>query len=415
MQVHEPVANEVLPPHYDDGSTHTSNRAPSDTQCSSVPAPRAPVPPLPSETIGMTPLDPPRDPPHETRPPLTAKQAAIAIQTSLQTTGSVPLGMGALLIQAKDTFCVRLWLIDNSGSMQTVHTGTCDTRWESVRSGLCRHAELLHSAGMLTRIVFLHPPRNGAPDSITLGQGDVAASRQGLAAFKAGLQAVPGGVGNICNAIDQLGGAVSQLAGRSARGEHPCNPRMCIAVRIVTDDVTCDGDLRDALRNLQQHATVWPVVQLCGRIDDVEHCAEWHDLNARVDIDLDVVWQGSEEARRMRASNAWLCYCDTLHCLRLVGSPERRLALIGKGQLCPTDALMLASLILGRADSIGRHIEIGAYDKAHSELAEAATGSPSTTCLSSGVVQPPVCARSLAVVHGHNTRYGAAACRCSLS
>ena len=90
-----------------------------------------------------------------------------------------------------------------------------------------------------------------------------------------------------------------------------------IAVLIImTDCESTDGNLIDVLRRLEG-LPLQIIIRICS---DESHITEyWQNINAQLDLDIDVLGQVKSEALIVVENNSWLTYGEALHRLREFG------------------------------------------------------------------------------------------------
>ena len=86
-----------------------------------------------------------------------------------------------------------------------------------------------------------------------------------------------------------------------------------VKVIIATDGEASDGNLADAMRPLK-NLPVWIVVRLCTSVSSINNY--WAEIDAELELNMDVIQNHRSEAKEIRGFNPWLNYTEPLHRLR---------------------------------------------------------------------------------------------------
>lgn len=231
-----------------------------------------------------------------------------------------PPGLVDAVVRSRATFAHRYWIVDNSGSMasadgQRLVTGVGNpgklvrcTRWEEAVDMLHFHAALAAALAAPTTFMLLNPPANGAPQTI------VVADAQSASTLHTSLAAGPGGLTPLCQAVRNVATAVlaDEHAIRAAGRR--------VVVVILSDGLPSDGDLALALAPLAR-LPVWLVVRLC--CDEQPVLDFWSNVDASLEIEMDVLDDLRGEAAECAKKNGWLAYGPALHRLREWGIQDK--------------------------------------------------------------------------------------------
>merc|ERR1719502_728917 len=296
-------------------------------------------------------------------PPCVARSRSLNF---LESQG-MPDGINRLYVKSCDLFAQRIWIIDNSGSMQTTdgkrvvrsadgrETVTQTSRWAELGDTLLWHASNAAHLGAPTELRLINPPGNGSPQVLQVGAGgDVAAE---IGAVRGMIASAPTGRTPLCDQIRLVCQHVETMA-----------PQLCaqgqrVVVVIASDGAATDGDVAAAMRPLQR-LPVWVVVRLCT--DDERVVSYWNNIDDNLEIDMDVLDDVHGEALEVTQHNAWLTYGSALHRLREWGCTERVFDLLDEKPLGVTEMRELVELILGRsaADVPDPQLDYSAFEAA---------------------------------------------------
>jgi len=266
----------------------------------------------------------------------------------LQSLG-VPSGVAEELKASVQSFPLRIFVVDNSGSMSTpdghrLHqnrngsqTFVNCTRWAELAESLRWHATLAARLGARTEFRLLNPPGNGAPQVVVTGLGEPDAE---IAAMDRVLSSGPTGRTPLCEQVREVVREVEAMApALRASGR-----RVCLV--IASDGAATDGDIQAAMRPLQR-LPVWVVVRLCT--DDAGVVDYWNGVDEDLELDMDVLDDHAGEAAEVCRLNPWLTYGLALHRLREFGCMSKVLDLLDERRLNASEALAVIRLVLGSA------------------------------------------------------------------
>ena len=279
----------------------------------------------------------------------------------------IPSGLARLAHDEAARVGVRIFLLDNSGSTNTMdghvlsggRLRTC-TRWEEIRE-MARSACALGAAtGVPCEFHLLNPLRGR---HAFFGRGDEAVAVEGVdwvrtAGGRSDARAldsfldkvVPQGVTPLAERLRTLRPRFDAFAAETAG-------RGALAFLVIaTDGAPTPRDSGSPtpaaaaaalgeLRALTAALPVRLVVRLCT--DEDEAVSFWNGADAETELPLDVLDDLTSEAREVRsAGNGWFAYTPALHMLRESGTLVGLLDLLDERALRPGEAATLASLLL---------------------------------------------------------------------
>lgn len=271
-----------------------------------------------------------------------------------------PPGLIAQLEASCQTFPVRFFVLDNSGSMGSgdgtrvvsnsngKHRTISVTRWDELCDCVSRVAalsrvlgvrsdfQLLNRTGRTPQLMTLEPA--GAPSTSYIRKIGETVDANRLAAEVRSV--CPSGGTPLTEAVERI---ISQLepAARQmrARGQQA-------VVTLMTDGLPNDkASFERALRRLQA-LPVWLVVRLCTDASSV--VAYWDELDKCLEASLEVLDDEAGEASEVSSKNPWLTYGHPLHAARTFGLSHRLFDMLDEQRLMPTQVKSLCELLLGQ-------------------------------------------------------------------
>jgi hypothetical protein len=250
-------------------------------------------------------------------------------------------GLATSLATTIKSFPLRIWVVDNSGSMQTtdghrfvetrrtqdVKVVGC-SRWNEIKDCVEYHAQMAAALEAPTAFRMLNDPACG-PGSQQFGIAEDSLEPRVVQeevdrAITIMKTAQPGGVTPLIQHIEDIRRSVAEL-------EPQLRADGCrVAIILATDGLPTDERgyggaaiqqrFLEALRTLEG-LPVWVVVRLCT---DVEKVVEFYnDLDGQLELSLEVLDDFLEEAQEVHEFNPWLNYALPLHRLREMGYHNR--------------------------------------------------------------------------------------------
>lgn len=147
-------------------------------------------------------------------------------------------------------------------------------------------------------------------EAVLVGLGSSKDGGAALTRIKSLMDEVPRGETPICK---QIKAVVEQV--KAIEAELLSTGSIVLLV-ILTDGISTDGNIVDALRALEGLP-----VQIIVRVssDESDTIEYWHDVNANIDIDTVVLDELECEGTQIFDNNSWLAYGDALHRAREYG------------------------------------------------------------------------------------------------
>lgn len=258
------------------------------------------------------------------------------------------IGLARTLIKNTDDFPARIWLVDNSASMNSADghrvvqntdhkvSNICCTRWEEVTATLMWHASFSIKMEAPTAVRLIQAPSMGFPQQVGIASAVNVEESADLSRLAQMLHQQPAGGGG--GPLPHLLEIVHTCLKSSTRllGRHKS-----LAILYVTDRLPVDEDGREGEHattrfletlNLLQGSSVFVVIRLST--DDQRVVDFYNDLDRRMDavtkqpklygedcisghnLHLDVLDDFVSEAAAVHEHNPWLNYAYPLHLCR---------------------------------------------------------------------------------------------------
>ncbi|KAL3804363.1 hypothetical protein HJC23_011291 [Cyclotella cryptica] len=250
-------------------------------------------------------------------------------------------GLALSLAQTIRTYPLRIWVVDNSGSMQNtdghrfvetkssrdVKVVSC-SRWDEIRDCITYHAQMAAALEAPTTFRMLNDPAVG-PNSQQFGIAETSLDQNVIQgevhrAVEIMKMAQPGGVTPLVEHILDIQQCVAELAPKlRADG---CRVVIVLATDgLPTDDRGYGGSaiqqqFVQALRGLEG-LPVWLVIRLCT--DEEQVVNFYNELDGQLELSLEVLDDFLGEANEVHEHNPWLNYALPLHRLREMGYQHR--------------------------------------------------------------------------------------------
>ena len=250
-------------------------------------------------------------------------------------------GLMNCLFKSCDKIPIRFYIVDDSGSMnqsdgqrilgvgkdQKLVNGS---RWSELMDCIYFAADLAEEIGAPTEFRLL----NGS-DPVMVGLKDDNA--EGLAFLKEVCSEDPAGQTPLCyhvrGVVDAIRTIEDSLRKKGQRA----------AVIICSDGESTDGDVASALKPLEDLPAL-AVVRLCT--NDKPVCDYWDGIDRKLELEMDVIADITEEATQVYQYNPWLTFSLPMHRMREFGASSKDMDLIDERLLSPEQMLSVVSVVL---------------------------------------------------------------------
>ena len=273
-------------------------------------------------------------------------------------------GLAKSLSDNKTNFPLRIWILDNSGSMQVAdghrlvrtnnqshHLRIVDsTRWEELKDCAQYHIQMAALLEAPTTFRLLNNP--GA--SVGPGQFDIAQMGRDMiqaevsSAIQVMTKARPSGVTPLTHHIREIHETITAM--QSTLDEEGKR----VVVVIATDGLPTDNhgngsqyakdEFEESLRALEG-LPVWIVIRLCT--DEEEVVNFYNELDAILELNLDVLDDFVAEAEEVYEHNKWLNYALPLHRMREMGYYDRAFDTLDERTLTMGEMRDFCALLFG--------------------------------------------------------------------
>jgi hypothetical protein len=274
-------------------------------------------------------------------------------------------GLAQALTVNKQAFALSIWIIDNSGSMQTrdghrfveqkrnqgdLKFVEC-TRWAEMQQTVDYHAQMAALLKAPTVFRMLNDPgRIAGPQQFGIAEhGDNSNIDDELAvALSVMSNSQPGGVTPLTSHLHEIRQNIAQL-----EPELRQNGTM-VALVLATDGLPTDsqGYSNSMVRQQFVHALrslgdlpIWIVVRLCTDEDEVVEF--WNSLDSQLELRLDILDDFISEAKEVHDCNKWLNYGLPLHRMREMGFHHTIFDLLDERKLSKDELRDFCKILFG--------------------------------------------------------------------
>uniref|UniRef100_A0A7S1B8Y3 VWFA domain-containing protein n=1 Tax=Corethron hystrix TaxID=216773 RepID=A0A7S1B8Y3_9STRA len=318
------------------------------------------------------------------------RQESARIQDSEEKTTTLrkqgfPEGLVNALTTNILSFPLRIWVVDNSGSMQIGDgnriTGDQHklkfikgTRWHEIQDCVMYHSEM---AGLLEAPTVFR----------MLNDPGYAVGPQQFSIAEKGKECIPDEMTQIRNTLHKCRpGGVTPLTGHlrkirsNIEGMAPSlrSEGKRVAVIIATDGIPTDGvgyqsdstrsEFVNALRGLEG-LPVWVVIRLCT--DEEAVVDFYNEIDEQLELNIDVLDDFVGEAAEVYQHNKWLNYALPLHRCREMGFHDRLFDLLDEHTFTAAEVRDFCALLFGSEnfeDLPDPNIDWDAFKKALKKL-----------------------------------------------
>jgi hypothetical protein len=298
-------------------------------------------------------------------------------------------GLATSLAETIRTYPLRIWVVDNSGSMQQtdghrfvetsssrdVKVVSC-SRWDEIKDCIIYHAQLALCLESPTTFRMLNDPAVGANSQqfgIAMESLDGAVLQSEMARVRDIIgRTQPSGVTPLIEHILDIQQSVTEMAPKlRADG---CRVVIILATDgLPTDERGYGGkDIQQqfvqALRGLEG-LPVWLVIRLCTDEESVVNF--YNELDTQLELSLEVLDDFLEEANEVYAHNPWLNYALPLHRLREMGYQHRSFDMLDERKFTMGELREFCGLLFGDGKSTDQLPDPAADWKAFAKAIEA--------------------------------------------
>ena len=266
-------------------------------------------------------------------------------------------GLAKMLGESLDVFSLRVWIVDNSGSMShndghrfvatssssSIKVVKC-TRWKEIQETVEYHARMAALLKAPTIFRLLNDPgRIIGPQIFGIAdKGDHLIDSDLQLALSTITNASPTGGTPLCRHVAEIREQIAIMAPQlQAEGRK-------VAIIIATDGMPTDtsgygGSFVNALKTLEG-LPIWIVIRLCT--DDNQIVNFYNDLDSQLEFSVEVLDDFIEEAKEVHKKNKWLTYTLPLHRCREMGIHHRLFDLLDERTLTLSEMEQFCKLIL---------------------------------------------------------------------
>jgi len=272
-------------------------------------------------------------------------------------------GLAKEMLLFTKAFPLRFWVVDNSGSMSavdgkrlvntknqnTIKMVTC-SRWKEIQETVEYHAQM---AGLLeapTIFRLLNNPGNqvGPQEFSVATTGPELIQRDLQVARDVMQRGSPMGVTPLASHINEIRQHVHELSpSLFAQGRR-------VAIILATDgmptneygisDDSSKAVFTQALRSLEG-LPVWIVIRLCTDEESIVNF--YNDIDAQLELSIEVLDDFIGEAEEVHAVNPWLNYTLVIHRMREMGVQNRLFDLLDERRFTRSEVCDFCRILFG--------------------------------------------------------------------
>ncbi|KAG7368451.1 hypothetical protein IV203_031194 [Nitzschia inconspicua] len=263
------------------------------------------------------------------------------------------------------TFPLRIWVVDNSGSMsindghRMVETKSKNdvkfvncSRWAEIRETVEYHAQIAALLEAPTVFRLLNDPgKMCGPQQFSIAErGSHYIAEDLNIALTTMKQATPSGVTPLAEHVREIRENVLAMQPQLVENGQK------VVVVLATDGLPSDmsgitshhtrREFQDALRSLEG-LPVWMVIRLCTDEEDVVEF--YNNLDSELELSLEVLDDFMGEAEEVYEHNKWLNYALPLHRIREMGFSHKLFDLLDERPLTKDELRDFFHLLFGTA------------------------------------------------------------------
>lgn len=259
-----------------------------------------------------------------------------------------------------DVFEIRYWVVDNSGSMNTMDGHRLEplpnnalkvlscSRWAEIQDTVTYHAQIAAALAAPTSFRLLNPARDGT-EMFGVAENGPERIRDDLNHFVRTIREIsPDGVTPLSERVREIGATIESMRDRMvAEGGKA-------VVVLATDGLPSDrngssdkaqlNEFTEALRSLEG-LPVWVVIRLCT--DDDRVVDYYNNLDNDLELSIDVLDDFVTEAKEVYRYNPWLNYALPLHRMREMGFYHKLFDLLDERSLTKDELRDFFRLLYG--------------------------------------------------------------------
>lgn len=276
-------------------------------------------------------------------------------------------GLVSTLSSIANYFPLRIWVVDNSGSMnrsdgqrivansrnKTVKLVQC-TRWNEIQETVEYHAQMAALLNAPTNFRLLNHPGSGPQEFSVADKGEGMVHDDVRVAKQTMSSAYPTGVTPLAEHVHHIREYVATI-------EYDLrNQGKRVAIILATDGLPTNShgiggfqerqEFVQALRSLEG-LPVWVVVRLCTDEDEVVEF--YNSIDSQLELSIEVLDDFISEAQEVHEFNPWLTYTLPLHRMREMGIPNRLFDLLDERKLTKTEVRDFCVLLFGQGNFDG--------------------------------------------------------------
>jgi Mg-chelatase subunit ChlD len=261
-------------------------------------------------------------------------------------------------------FPLRIWVVDNSGSMSAgdghrivatrdqkdVRFVTC-SRWAEIQETVEYHAQMATLLATPTVFRLLNDPGSIiGPQQFSIGERGLENIDEDLRIARTTMQnTAPVGVTPLAEHVREIRSNVMALQ------QELVQKGQKVAIVLATDGLPTDpygvsnstvrAEFEHCLRSLEG-LPVWLVIRLCTDEDNVTEY--YNNLDSQLELSLEVLDDFSGEAKEVYEYNKWLNYALPIHRIREMGFHHRLFDLLDERKLTLDELREFLILLYGQ-------------------------------------------------------------------